>query len=579
MQSNLGGKIDEQGSNFVCPEGNFSIYYRLNQNTINPSTYVWFNSRNPILRQYSDSGIHNPYPIPQSGSYWVRVEDNNGCTKPIDGNAVVIFAPVEIPIITSNPAQAAGGDTLNVCINSKGFGLYAPPNLSGYTWKDSNGNVISTSDNYSCPKDSLVLGLHWFTVTTDNVIDNIGTTCPRTSKPFYVRVNPAPAQPQVSIAAIDCRSYTIGLAATSSTAGIFTWSNGDFNPQNATQSNTTVNQGGFYTVTLNTGLLCSSSQTIRVPNNPQDYFNDLPRGCYRVCLPANGFNITMPPSPPFAQWQWLLNGQAYIGGYNSPVPHQLQILNSGEYILSVNNGLCSDTAYNAILSVTQPDSCGVKEQNCGFNVTNTGINWSAAHDTAYLDFSITNTNAQPVAYTLAAAVAGGMVNGGVAQAGTHTYTIPFVMPAGGAGSCNFIFTFYYTLGNLPKNCSDTVVDVCLDDCLPRAAKAASIVRDNTIKSYLWIYPSVTSNITNISYKFAEQASANTEQGARNDTYSNNAQKQLLIYNDKGLRVAAYTVQEKGILQLSVGQLPKGLYLVQLAANNRVEQTGKLIVIR
>jgi hypothetical protein len=168
-----------------------------------------------------------------------------------------------------------------------------------------------------------------------------------------------------------------------------------------------------------------------------------------------------------------------------------------------------------------------------------------------------------------------IANGGIALPGTHNYTEVFVMPPGGAGSVNFVFNFNYTTGNIPHVCSDTI-DLCLDDCLGRSSKtnvvANSIKQNAELNGYLWIYPSIASNSTNVKYQFPDKNTS--EQLAKN------TQRQILLYNDRGEIAASYNnITKKGVLQMNVGQLPKGLYLVQMVENGIVKQTEKLMVIR
>lgn len=575
-QNDLDGRLEPQGNYLICPNTTKSIYYFQIMPSTTPTSYTWYDARRANFQTPITTTLNNTYPA-DNGAYWVHVEDIDGCYANILNKVVVIPAQVEAPKITTSPALGST-DTLDVCVNNV-FTLNATlnnnTNVLDYHWFEGTthigGGGGTTSNSIAIAASSLTVGqVYAYSVKT---LNNIGGTqnCEMTSKTIYVRVNAAPDKPVIQApTALDCNNYTIGLTATNTTTGIFNWNTGYTSIPNVTTSSTTVNQGGIYTVTFTSGLQCSSSDTILLQNSAKDYFSTLAKGCYKLCVKDSGLLLPLStPSTSFVSWQWLMNWQPYSGGFNSQV-QPLTILNSGTYTLVANNGLCTDTAYNAILEISQPSNC-LKEQSCNFSVGVNTVSWGATHDTVYIDFSINNGNGHPIAFTLNALVTGGLVNGGIAQPGTHTYTVPFVMPAGGASTCDFVFTFNYSFLNVVDTCTRRV-EVCLDDCLPRPSKNIVQHKQQIVPSYLWIYPSIANSITNVSYKFA-QSNTKLQQP------SINIQRQLFIYNDRGEKMAMYPLQEKGVLQLSVGQLPKGLYLVQLVENGIMVQTEKLMIVR
>jgi len=575
VQNKMNGSIDSIGNYVICPNSSFLVSYEnlLVPGQINtmPDFYQWYDARGVNFQTPFLTNTTGSYDIRQSGSYWLRIEDNNGCYKALNGNAIVLVATIETPVIQSSPAPASG-DTLDICANN-GFTLNAVLNnathVQDYLWYEGStlvgGGSGTTSNIFSVPANSLNAGqVYAYTVTTLNDIGT-GQICNSSSRTLYVRVNAAPDKPVIDQpTALNCSNYTIGLTAHSSSTGIFSWSTGYTSVPNVTQSSTTVNTGNTYIVTLTSGLQCSSKDTVIVPNSATSYFSNLAKGCYQLCLPNAG--LTMPlnsPSPVFTHWQWLLNWQPYTGGYNSSV-QPLNILSSGTYTLVANNGLCIDTAFDAVLDITQPLNC-LKEQTCDFIVTAGNAVWGATHDTAYIDFTIYNGNPQAIPFTLTTGTVDSYTNGGIAATGSHTYHIAYVMPAGGAGSTNFIFTFYYTAIGTPKNCSDTL-DVCLDDCLPaRPAPQPNFAKADKASSNLWLYPSFAKDAVTIQYEFKKA--------------STNSTKQVAIYNEMGKQIAQCRVYGKGSLQVDVSQLPKGLYLVQLIDGGVVVQTEKLMVVR
>ena len=560
VQNNLRGGIEEQGNNFLCPNAKFSINYAPDPSTTNPNSYVWFNARNPILRQYSDSGTNNPYSIIQTGSYWVRVQDDYGCAKPIDGNAVVIFAPVAAPIISSSPATNAGNDTLNICSNdSKGFTLKTSPNLVHYTWLQDGLDVNVNANTISISPDSLTIGLHSYKVLT--TVD-IGTSiCDTASKFFYVRINPAPDKPVITIGAVNCNSYDIELIATSSANGIFNWSNGDVTFNN-TSSSTTVGQGGIYGVTVNTGSVCSSQADIIIPDNPQNYLSYLPKGCYNVCIDTNGLIIPMPPSPIFAQWQWLMNigtgYNAFTTGYNSSVPNLL-LYNAGDYLLSVNNGLCTFTTTEPI-SIHQPDAgCQSKEQQCNFVVNSQSIKvlWNCSCDTAEVIYTIQNKNNYPVAYTINGDI---ILPGGVANSGSNTYRSIYTTAQNGVGVFKINFNFYYTVGIKTQVCRIPAI-IEIDNC-PSCKQPSS-----------HLYSKKATPIVNAKLISIVPNPANSVINIRVDTSI--GEGDIVIIGYLGNIVKRQRINNQSAI-INIQDLPNGLYIVQVIGKNGKASSDKFI---
>ena len=571
-QNQLNGGLAPTGTNVICPNAVLSLnYIPAGSIPVTPDSFYWYDSRRLPLGIPFDSSATVPYLVNQNGSYWVRVTDNDGCYKNINGNTIIVIAPVEQPTISCNITTT---DTLNICENSS-FILTAIvsdiSNIQNYYWYEGvtqiGGGSGPTDGSITIVANTLTAGqLYSYTVKTINDIGN-GSSCESTSKVFYVRVNEAPAKPTIDPAyAIDCKSYTIGLTAHSTTAGIFSWSNGDISLPNSTVDTTIVNQGGLYYVTIVGGNHCTNMTTINVPYSIQNYFNHLPKGCYKICIPDSGLIIPM-EAQYFSQWQWLLNGQAYTGGYGSYVP-PLTILNSGIYVFSASNGLCSDTAFGAVLEVSQPDSCHVKEQVCDFNVSAIDVGINLSCDTAFIKYSITNGNSQPVAYVCNSNL-GGAVFGGIAAPGTHIYTMPYVLQSGNAGGTMVLnFKFIFTTGSNTQNC-DMDISIDIPSCR-RMNSRSNIAKQNTTKGYLYIYPSIANNYTTVQYQYWQNDDIKK---------TNNHQRQIVVFNEFAEKKLTFTATEKGTIQIPLHTLPKGLYLVQMIDNGVAVQTEKLLIVR
>jgi hypothetical protein len=508
------------------------------------------------------------------GSYWVRVEDNNGCYANIDGNVVVLFAPVVVPQIIHPAAQK---DTLNVCVNGDAFALQAVANatITAYEWIDQWGNTVSNDSIYIHPQDSMLVGTRQFTVKIAYEKDNNGGVCYATSKVFTVIINPAPPKPTLTIDAVDCSQYSIVLKASSNTAGQYSWSNGDISGVSVNQHQTTVNQGNLYSVTLHSGLLCTSQASIVVPNTAKEYFMGLPSGCYKLCIPAIGFNIPMPQSPIFSQWQWLLNGQSYISNINSVVASPLTVYSTGSYMLLANNGLCTDTAFNAVLDISQPDSCGeAQEQQCDFKFTLNAIHFNCSCDTVIgIDYTIDNNNTSsynnnPIAFTASTQPIAGLIQGGILQPGSNAFSTTLLLPFTGQQNIQATLKYYVKDGKNFKVCKAIEsFDIDNKNCV------------NTCKRKFW---------------YAKNSKVNESMNSKTLTTQmsiipNPAHSQVLVQVNKdyvggSLKIInsfGNTTKELRILQqnntIAIHQLPKGLYYVQAINKEGKMLTSKLVV--
>ncbi|KGO93694.1 PKD domain-containing protein [Flavobacterium subsaxonicum] len=320
-ENRLAGTI-EQSAVTACQGTPVTLTYSPALNSDIPDTYTWMNGTTVVGTTTNPINNINVY---TSGNYWVKVETLLGCL-------VTNIAPVKVTFINAPIANISGPDA--VCI-SNAFTLSVPNAGVGaiYEWSQQGGPIISTLQSVTQAISSL--GTYTFNVTV-KIPDGLGGYCTSTDS-HTVTVNPMPATPSISLAIVDCTTYTFNLHASAPGQGTFTWSNGASGPD------IQVTQGGVYQVRFTNPSGCYTTASIEIPKDPAIYLWAVPDGCYEFCKAAlQNVTITGPGGANiFPQWQWLVNGNGVTGGNNSPVtPIDVANYGPGTYQLVLDNGYC-----------------------------------------------------------------------------------------------------------------------------------------------------------------------------------------------------------------------------------------------
>jgi PKD repeat protein len=306
----------------------------LNYNNGNPlsvvTNYQWMRDNNPL-------GTTNvgTFTVNESGSYWVKTQDNFGCTsETFSSPAAFVMVP---------DAVVLGPDA--VCQGQQ-FQLsgYAGGTTTQYQWlKDGTVFLAWNNENYKLD-DTLVDTAQLFTYTLQVRVPNGAGWCYLPDQTKGVMVYGPPAPPQVSFATVanSCNPYNLNVFANSigNATGTFTWSNGQ-SASNTSFHDITVFQGGPLKVTFTNPAGCSASTTVIIPKDPSVYMWIFPEGCYQSCTRPDEFLLG--PNQEFVNWQWNVNGVAASNGSSFVDDFELPGASSSINLV-LDNGLCERTS-------------------------------------------------------------------------------------------------------------------------------------------------------------------------------------------------------------------------------------------
>ncbi|MEC4050289.1 PKD domain-containing protein [Flavobacterium sp. SUN046] len=303
----------------VCKGSSVTLSYQPNADACVPTQYIWMNGNQEMTNYGNTSSIQvfNP------GIYWVKVKrglcsyDTPSRITPqfINPPSLKISGPLSI--CNGSEAQftaVSNGDTIKWLIDE-----VWNPDYDGL-WSITIGNLsvqthivkaLVTISNTDCPA---IVTQNLQVLPTPNVpvIDqNVFCTGDDPEHPYY----------------------HIQLNAASNVSQYFNWSNG------MSGTNITVNDGGLYQVTVNSGG-CSASSSIVVPKNLEDYMWVVPTGCYSFCKAEGMDQVILGPTVIVKEWDWLFSDTLVDSGTNS-IPSNLNPSDTGIYQLSLSNEDCT----------------------------------------------------------------------------------------------------------------------------------------------------------------------------------------------------------------------------------------------
>ncbi|MBR3946279.1 MAG: T9SS type A sorting domain-containing protein, partial [Bacteroidales bacterium] len=332
----LGGIVARQPA--VCYGNPWTIDFAhsLGTPTTNP-VYNWHETNQ------TTSVYHNDFY--ETGSYYVRVTDNNGCATQSDW-ANICFKSVPIAEISGEANYCPDG-----VIN-----LIGDSGNHTYQWTGLDPLVVTTPNlSYDITSYELSVGNYTVTLT---VSDN---GCHSTASKS-ITVHSAPTAPTIGFGANRCLHIPpVNLISTASHN--LHWSTGTFG--SATETFNAGIHTAYYT-DINTGCRSENAE-IDVPKPPD--FNELMTGCFEFCeqdLPRT----VLGPLGSYDAWKWNLDniiiqgGTGYISNLNVP--------SFGTYFLDVSYPtVCQSTSDNLVVSQKKfCDSCNIvisllKEPECG----------------------------------------------------------------------------------------------------------------------------------------------------------------------------------------------------------------------
>ncbi len=326
------GEID--GGGVFCSGELVSLAYFNSQST--PFSYQWMQGSLPIVGATSST-----YSPTQSGTYWVILYDNFGCSDRRTPATTVTFYPA--PNVNLNGPDVVCADTNFVLTAtvSGGSSLEKRWLRNGVVlqnWSVSTPTTLSFSES--------VAGSYYYRI---EVRDALNASCSSWSE-FEVTVLEA-AELDVSYVLYNCNPYEVKLMASATqSGGTFLWSNG------ANGESTVVNAGGAYSVTYIAGNGCAVTKQLFVPKDPAIYLWLFPSGCVELCKEELATKILLPaPNAQFNHFSWDVDTvpDSFGTGF-SPV---YQLGGNGSLDLTLENELCLVKSNPLIISEISCEKC------------------------------------------------------------------------------------------------------------------------------------------------------------------------------------------------------------------------------
>lgn len=307
----------------VCYGNPLRIYYSYFSG-ITPTTspsYQWLETN-----QTTSISENNFY---ETGSYYVRVTDNNGCATQSEWINIG-FNPVPVAEISGDAEYCPDG-TIRLFGNS-GDNTYQWTGLGPYP---------RTAPNISVDASGLGAGNYTVTLTvTKNGCSSTDTKA--------ITIHSAPAVPLIGFGANIClHNPPVNLISTASQN--LHWSTGDYGTSTETYN------AGYHTAyyTDPTTGCRSANAEIDVPKPPD--FNELMTGCFEFCkqdLPR----FVLGPWGEFDYWRWFMGNSVYIAGPGS-ITQPLKVPDFDTYHLVVDYGGGACITISEDLVVSQKETC------------------------------------------------------------------------------------------------------------------------------------------------------------------------------------------------------------------------------
>ncbi|MBR5983773.1 MAG: T9SS type A sorting domain-containing protein [Bacteroidales bacterium] len=268
----------------------------------------------------------------ESGSYYVRVTDNNNCFYQSDWYNIGF---------TSSPVAEIYGDA-DYCPDGE-IALIGESGDNTYQWTGIGSNPITTP-NLSATIASYALSPGNYTVTLTVTKNGCSSTDTKT-----ITIHPTPATPSIGFGTNRCLHIPpVNLISTANQN--LNWSTGDFGTATETYNS------GFHTAyyTDPTTGCRSADAEIDVPKPPD--FNELMTGCFEFC--KDDFSRwLLGPMGEFDYWEWYYYNTV-LDSDNGTIP-PLEVPTYGTYSLDVDYATyCSTTSGNLVVSQKEVcDSC------------------------------------------------------------------------------------------------------------------------------------------------------------------------------------------------------------------------------
>ncbi|UPQ78294.1 PKD domain-containing protein [Flavobacterium azooxidireducens] len=521
MADYLGGEIDGGGT--FCSGETVSLVYFNSEST--PFSYQWMQGNQLIAG--ATSATYSPT---QSGSYWVMLYNNVGCSDRRTPSATVTFYPTPNVSINGPDAVCANTDFVLTATVSGGGSLEKRWLRNGV---EIQGWAVATPTTLNLTES--VAGVYTYRI---EVRDALTGTCSSWAE-FEVTVLEA-AELHVWYDLYNCNPYQVKLSASASVSGgTFLWSNGEDG------ESIQVNTGGAYSVTYIAGNGCAVTQQLFVPKDPAIYLWLFPSGCVELCKEELATKILLPaPNAQFNHYSWDVNNVPDLFGSGfSPV---YQLGGGGSLDLTLENELCAVTSNPLVITELSCRKCDPKvdvKQVKIYTEPYTFYELEASFENSFGSDVIIEISS-PQSYGVFVPSSVYIPNGLIYNFNPLTF-----IPSNGFSGGTILIRF------LIKDKNGKVI--CFTDKeieLPNAKRIAS--KPDSLK----VVPNPSVSVTSFDYDLG--ASQNG---------------QLRVYDMLGIQRGSFDLKEsKGSLPFDASALPSGNYVVVLFAEGKAIQQQVLI---
>lgn len=280
-------------------------------------SFEWSSTNGNILTDNSNSSIE----IDASGTYWVKVQDINGCSD---------STSIEVELNAVPTISIATPDTIN-CLSNMTIRLQANSDIApaSFAWSTNDGNIISDANTAMPLIDAP--GLYQVTVT------NPSSTCTSTSSIPVFRDIQTPISIAGSDGELNCLNPSLSLDGSGSSTGhnfVYLWTSSP--PGNIISGANTlmplIEQPGIYTLQV-TNLVndCVDTDVVNISLNdavPSGALFTLKQACYGEQTGSIQINSVEGGSPPF---QYSFDGNSF---QSSAAKNDLA---KGDYIITIKD--------------------------------------------------------------------------------------------------------------------------------------------------------------------------------------------------------------------------------------------------
>ncbi|KOS04797.1 hypothetical protein AM493_01110 [Flavobacterium akiainvivens] len=330
------------------PGGLAEIKYTPATGSAVPSTFTWLNGNQVV------ANTNVPYFNPTTtGTYWVRLGGQGGCSYAGNGNASVTIIPQPVVGITGNSSICQGQTTiLQGSVSGNNLQVRWLLNTNPVTGPQGVWATATPANLSFTVPGNLSAGTYQYAL---EVRYANGAGCTNMAIIVVEVFAPSP-QPVLTYNIVSCEPYQVKINVTNSVnGGTYNWSNGD------TGNSIIVTTGGAYQVTVvNEGGACNASAGITVPHS---FSWDFAGGFFSRCLDALPAPYILAPLGVVDAYTWLVNGQPATQGANMGIQNQ-PIDQIGNYQLVVVNDGC--TYESEILTIVPSEGC--EYPKCGIGV-------------------------------------------------------------------------------------------------------------------------------------------------------------------------------------------------------------------